>query len=76
MVSEPPVVCLVTSQTRAVDPGLLAGSNTYDLKHRYKTSSRLAEQRLQSELHSRQAIRKDLPQITCSSLRQRTSVGN
>lgn len=33
VVPEPPVVCLVTSQTRAVDPGLLAGSNTYDLKH-------------------------------------------
>ena len=32
VVPEPPVVCLVTSQTSAVDPGLLAGSNTYDLR--------------------------------------------
>lgn len=38
VVPEPPVVCLVTSQTRAVDAGLLPGSNTYDLQHRRQST--------------------------------------
>lgn len=64
-------------------PDACSGSGTADQlqylwpeAYRYKAQSRLAAQRSQSELHSSQAIRRDLPQISCSSLKQRKSVGN
>lgn len=45
VVPEPPVVRLVASQARAVDAGLLAGPNAYDLQRVHKAGSRLASQR-------------------------------
>lgn len=44
--------------------------------YRYEAQSHLAAQRSQSELQSSQAIRKDLPQISYSSLKQIKSVDN
>lgn len=42
VVPQPPVVGLVASQARAVDAGLLAGPDAYDLQRVHKAGSRPA----------------------------------
>lgn len=71
VVPQPPVVGLVPSQARAVDPGLLPRADPDDLEqrgtqHRDQNHSCLPDK----------PLRKGLPQFSCSSLMQLTSVGN
>lgn len=72
VVPQPPVVGLVASQARAVDAGLLAGPDAYDLQRCTKRDHAL----LHGEPNHSQGTREDLPQSSCSLLNRGKSAGN